>query len=141
MEHDPRIHALLRRRSEIAGEVLHLDSQVEKLRADLKHLDAALKVMGYINEDALPVRKSCTSGLFHRKELGRLVVGHLRDNPDGLQARDIALLISRDKGWESDDNRFQKALKDKVSRALSKLKASDRADYENAQSGCIWRLL
>ncbi|WP_157038107.1 MULTISPECIES: hypothetical protein [Chelativorans] len=70
-ELDPGIHALLRRCSEIAGEILHLDSQVKKLRADLKHLDAALKVMGYVNEDALPVRKACTSGIFHRKELGR----------------------------------------------------------------------
>ncbi|EKF17624.1 hypothetical protein [Nitratireductor pacificus] len=141
MENDVVIHGLLRRRSEIAGEILHLDGQVEKLRADLKHLDAALKVMGYVNEDAFPVRKACTSGLFHRKELGRLVVGHLRSSTDGLQARDIALAISRDKGWETDDQRFQKALTDKVSRALSKMKVSGRADYENAQSGCVWRLL
>ena len=142
MENDPVIHGLLRRRSEIAGSIVHLESQVSNLRADLLHLDSTLRILGCDVADlSLPVRKACTSGLFHRKELSRLVVSLLRENTDGLQACEIAIAISRDKGWETDDKRFQVALTDKVSRALSKLKNQRRADFEDCEAGYLWRLM
>lgn len=141
MENDPVIHGLLRRRSEIAGSIVHLESQVSNLRADLLHLDSTLRIMGCdVAELALPVRKACTSGLFHRKELGRLVVSLLRANVDGTQACEAAIAISRDKGWQTDDKRFQIALTDKVSRALSKLKNQGRADFNDCEAGYVWRL-
>lgn len=140
MENDPGIHALLRRRSEIAGSILHLDAQVAKLRADLKHLDAALEIMGYVRPEAPPARKACTSGLFHRKELNRLLTVLLRASPEGMQASELAIAIARDKGWATDEKPFTVALTDKVSRALSKLKVQDRAAFENCEAGYIWRL-
>ena len=108
MENDPVIHGLLRRQSEIAGCIGHLEAQVSSLRSDLLHVDAALRIVGYAGEDsALPVRKACTSGLFHRKELTRLVTAILRANTDGLQASEIAITIARDKGWSTDEKPFQ----------------------------------
>lgn len=141
MENDPGIHALLRRRSEIAGSILHLDAQVAKLRADLKHLDASLEIMGYVRLEALPVRKACTSGLFHRKELNRLVTALLRDNAEGAQASELAIAIARDKGWSVDEKPFMVALTDKVSRALSNLKTQGRTAFKDCEAGYIWRLL
>lgn len=124
MENDPVIHGLLRRRSEIAGAINHLTAQAAKLRDDLYHLDATLRVMRYTGEQAaLPVRKACTSGLFHRKELNRLVVGFLRANDEPMQALELAVLIARDKGWSTNEKPFMVALTDKVSRTLSNLKA------------------
>ena len=140
MENDPVIHGLLRRRSEIAGSIGHLEAQVDGLRADLKHVDAALRIMGHAGgEPSLPVRKACTSGLFHRKELGRLVTATLRGS-EGMQASEIALAISCDKGWETDDRRFQVSLTDKVSRALSRLKTQGRARFGDCETGYEWRL-
>lgn len=140
MENDPVIHGLLRRRSEIAGSIGHLEIQITSLRADLKHIDAALRIVGYAGDDAaLPVRKACTSGLFHRKELTRLVTGILRDS-EPMQASEIAIAIARDKGWSTDEKPFQVALTDKVSRALSKLKIQGRAAFEDCQAGYVWRL-
>jgi hypothetical protein len=141
MENDLTIHGLLRRRSEIAGEIMHLDAKVMSLRADLLHLDAALRILGHVGDDApLPVRKACTSGLFHRKELSRLTYGFLRSSSEGLQASEIAILISRDKGWEISDKRFQVALTDKVSRALSSLKRVGRVGFESCEAGYVWRV-
>ena len=127
MQNDPAIHGLLRRRSEIAGSIVHLESQVSNLRADLLHVDATLRIVGCACEDlTLPVRKACTSGLFHRKELARFVTALLRANRDGIQACEIAIAISRDKGCETDDDRrFQVSLTDKVSRRLGRLKAGE----------------
>lgn len=141
MENDPVIHGLLRRRSEIAGGIGHLEIQITSLRANLKHIDAALRIVGYAGDEAaLPVRKACASGLFHRKELTRLVTALLRANADGMQASEIAIAISRDKGWSTDEKPFQVALTDKVSRALSKLKIQRRATFEDTERGYIWRL-
>lgn len=141
MENDPVIHGLLRRRSEIAGSIGHLEIQITSLRADLKHIDATLRIVGYVGDDAaLPVRKACTSGLFHRKELTRLVTAILR-NSDGMQASEIAIAIASDKGWSTDEKPFQVALTDKVSRALSKLKIQGRAAFEDCEAGYIWHLL
>jgi hypothetical protein len=111
METDVAIHRVLRRRSEIAGSIEHLETRVAGMRSDLRHLDAALRILGYAGKEAdLPVRKSCTSGLFHPKELPRLVMAHLRGGNDGLKASEIAILISGDKGWEVSDDRFQLSL-------------------------------
>lgn len=142
MENDLGIHALLRRRSVIAGSIGHHEAQVTSLRADLRYLDTALRIMGYAGDEAaLPVRKACTSGLFHRKELTRLVTGILRANTEGLQASEIALAIAREKGWATDEKPFTVALTDKVSRALSKLKAQRHAAFEDCDAGFLWRLL
>lgn len=79
------------------------------------------------------MRKACTSGLFHRKELTRLVAALLGTNQDGLRAYEIAIAIARDKGCSTDEKPFQVGLTDKVSRALSKLKTQGRAAY-------LWQL-
>lgn len=141
MENDPAIHGLLRRRSEIAGSIVHLEAQVSNLRADLLHVDATLRIMGHLGDEvALPVRKACTSGLFHRKELTRLVTSHLRSAPNGMSAVELALTISRDKGWDTDDRRFQVSLTDKMSRCLSRLKVQGHTIFEDREDGYMWRL-
>jgi hypothetical protein len=142
METDLAIHRVLRRRSEIAGSIEHLESRVAGMRSDLRHLDAALRILGYAGKETdLPVRKSCTSGLFHSKELPRLVMTHLRGGNDGLKASEIAVLISSDKGWEVSDDRFQLSLAAKVSGALGKLKAKGLCAVESGAAGHVWRAI
>ncbi len=105
------------------------------------HVDATLRILGYIGDEAaLPIRKACTSGLFHRKEITRLVMALLKANSDGIQASEIALAISRDKGWETDDKRFQVSMTDKVGRTLSRLKKMGHASFESCEAGYVWRL-
>lgn len=141
MENDLVIQGLLKLRAEMAGSVVHLEAQAAKLRADLHHVDSTLRIAGYASEEvALPVRKACTSGLFHRKELPRLMVSLLRASNGGMQASEIAIAISRDKGWEIGDKRFQLSLKDKVSRALSKMKVRGRVTSSEGDAGYVWTL-
>jgi hypothetical protein len=141
MESDQTIFGLLRRRSEIAGAIEHLDGKVAGLRADLLHIDAALRIMGYDGpECALPIRKACANGIFHRKELPRLSMALLRANGDGLQASEIAFKIATDKGWDTSEKRFQVSLTDKVSRAMSKLKTKGLANLEICETGYVWRM-
>jgi hypothetical protein len=141
MDRDITIHGLLRLRSEMAGQISHLEIQVDKLRADLLHVDATLRILGHIGEESsLPIRKACTAGIFHRKELARLIVGHLRDS-NGMVASELAVAISRDKGWETDDVRFQKSLVEKISRAMTKMKARGLIHCQNEDRGYVWRLV
>ncbi len=119
----PVYHALMKRRSEIAGSVSHLNTQVKKLRGQLVHLDATLAIMGYdvsnLNHHAI---KACTSGLFHRNELGRLILEKLRESKNGLCACEIARLITLDKGWEVQDKRLMTALTTKIGKRLAKMR-------------------
>ena len=95
--------------------------------------------MGYDGpECALPVRKACTAGIFHRKELPRLSMAFLRSNENGLQASEIASLIAADKGWDADEKRFMVSLTDKVSRAMSKLKTKGLVSLEICETGYVW---
>ena len=142
MEPNQTIFGLLRRRSELAGAIEHLDGKVSGLRADLLHIDAALRIMGYDGPDcALPIRKACTAGIFHRKELPRLSMALLRANRDGLQASEIAFKIAADKGWDTGEKRFLVSLTDKVSRAMSKLKTKGLASLEICETVYVWRII
>ena len=67
--------ALIRKRAELAGEALALDARLAQLRADLVHLDAAIRIMCPEAEPELirprkPSRKGCD--WFGRQELVRL---------------------------------------------------------------------
>ena len=75
------VSALSRKRGEMAGEIIAREAALDQLRADLVHLDAAIRIMRPDAEPELirprkPSRKGCD--WFGRQELPRLVLGSLR---------------------------------------------------------------
>ena len=78
---DLAISALSRKRAELAGEIIARAAALDQLRADLAHLDAAIRIMCPDAEPELirpkkPSRKGCD--WFGRQELPRLVLAALR---------------------------------------------------------------
>lgn len=137
----PVYHAITKRRSEIAGEINHLETQIAKRRGELIHLDAALAIMGYdVPNLKFRAKTTGTAGLFHRGELPRLIVQHLRENADGLQLSEIAQRIASDKAWNTADRRFMVALADKIGKQASKMRKRYGLVCEKVGEGWIWRV-
>ena len=98
--------ALIRKRGELAGEALALDARLAQLRADLVHLDAAIRIMCPEAEPELirprkPSRRGCD--WFGRQELPRLILDALRDNGQPLSCDGIARAVMARKGMDAGD--------------------------------------
>ncbi len=136
----PVYHGLFTRRAEIEGYINHLETCLEKAKSEVLHLNATLGIMGY-DVPSLKIRAKTigTAGLFHRNELGRLILAKLRETPAGLPVYRIAELIARDKGWDTQDKRFMTALADKIGKRVSKMKKRYGLDSVLEDGGWIWR--
>jgi hypothetical protein len=101
------ISALSRKRAELAGEVEALAARCDQLRADLAHLDAAVRIMCPDAEPELirpkkPSRKGCD--WFGRQELPRVILGSLRASEQPLSSEEIARAVMTCKGLVAADN-------------------------------------
>ena len=97
--------ALIRKRAELAGEIEARAAAVDQLRADLAHLDAAIRIMCPDAEPELirrqkPSRKGCD--WFGRQELPRLILAGLRTAGQPRSVTELALIVMERKGLPVD---------------------------------------
>ena len=85
------LSALRKRRATLASEIIHLESQVRARKASLGHVDATLKLLdpGYDAGTVKPRRIPQRIRLFRQGELGRLILGALRDADGELSTAQI----------------------------------------------------
>lgn len=140
-ENSPVYHALMRRRSEIAGTINNLEEKASVCRGELKHIDATLGIMGYdVPNLKFRAKTTGTAGLFHRGEIVRLVLQSLREAGKPLQVTQIAELIAKEKEWDLDDKRFITALADKVGKGMAKMKKRYNLKSENVDGIWLWSI-
>ena len=99
------LSALSRKRAELAGEIIARAAALDQLRADLAHLDAAIRIMCPDAEPELirptkPSRKGCD--WFGRGELARAVFDVLRGAAEPLEGMKIARAVMDAKGLPVD---------------------------------------
>jgi ribosomal protein S19E (S16A) len=113
------ISGLREKRSAVAGRIVDLRREIDKLQADLMHIDAVLALYGLEpaeipNKGRMPVR----SAYFGRNELSRRCRDELREK--GLiRADDVAVRAMREKGMDPEADR--KTRSDFVRRILVSL--------------------
>jgi hypothetical protein len=101
-EHPVAVAALTRKRSEIAGLVADLEKRLAEHRADLVHLDNALRLLNSpISGDAIPARKPRprNTGYFTHGELSRRIYDALRGR-ESVSAAEVADIAMADKAIE-----------------------------------------
>lgn len=81
------VGALRKKRAEIFGRIIGLEKELRQRRADLKHVDATLRL--FAPSQALSKRSDRPSWL-RRGECARLVLGVLRDADKPMTAGEIA---------------------------------------------------
>jgi hypothetical protein len=103
------ISGLREKRSAVAGQIVDLRRQIDKLQADLVHIDAVLKLYGLDpaeipNKGRMPVR----SAYFGRNELSRRCREMLREKGT-VRADDVAVQAMKDKGMDPEVDRKTRA--------------------------------
>lgn len=98
------LHALTKKRSEIAGRIEHGQFDVRRLIAELDHIDAAIRIfdpsidVGSIKSKPVPPRHAAFKG-----EVTRVVLDSLRLADRPLTSRDIALKLMAGRGLSLDN--------------------------------------
>jgi len=125
----------------VAGQIVDLRRQVDRLQADLLHLDAVLKLYGLEaaeipNKGRMPVR----SAYFGRNEINRRCRDMLRERGT-VKADDVAVLAMREKGLDPEADR--KTRSDFIRRilvSLHDLRKTNMVEKVGHGRGVIWRL-
>ena len=133
------IQGLLKRRSELMGDVAHLESQIVEIKGDIGHIDGSLRAFGYTDKEKKIIpRQRPAAGIFRPKELPRLLSAQLRAANQPLTSFDIAKAICKDKGWDIPNDLFLDALAQKIRRVLDKMNIKGMATKEICGNKGYW---
>lgn len=131
--------ALRRKRAELAGEANALAARLTQMRADLSHLDAAMRIIDPTCEpETIKAKRHGRRGCdwFGRGELGRLILAVLRDADAPLFSMDIARAVMARKGFDEADTAALRRIENMVDGALRRRDAL----VEREHSAAGWRI-
>ena len=99
------VSGLVARRSEMAGLIEHYMQEIKRVDADLKHLDATIKLFEPDYDlRAIRARKHRKNNVYFKPgECTRLVLDVLREADGVLPTEDVALAVMGKKGLDSTD--------------------------------------
>jgi hypothetical protein len=135
------VSGLRRKRSEIAGRIVDLRRELDRLQADLFHVDAVLKIYGeepsqIPTKGRMPVR----SAYFGRNEITRRCLEAMRDKGT-VSANDVAAQAMRDKGLDPEADRKQRTdFGKRILVSLHDLRKSGHVEKIGAGKGVRWKL-
>lgn len=98
------LHALTRKRAEVAGQIEHNQLELRRLIAELDHIDATIRIfnpsidIGAIRSKPVPPRHAAFKG-----EVTRTVFKTLRAADGPITSRDIAMRLMTERGLNPDD--------------------------------------
>ena len=134
---------LIEKRRELAGVIDQMQRQLDQHRADLVHIDGALRVLvaDLDPETIRPKRAYRRNRYFARNELSRLCLGVLRFAAgEPLITDDLAGRVIVAKGFGVTDSMLRAAIRDQVGSIVKRLHW--RGEIENIGSGRAskWKL-
>jgi hypothetical protein len=140
-EHPVAISALSRKRAEIAGVIAELEKQLTAHRADLVHIDNALRLLNSpIPGEAIPARKPRprNTGYFAHGELSKRIYEALRVR-ETVSAAEIADIALADKGIE--DARVRATFVARFLVRLDQMALRGHIERVGSGQGVRWRLV
>jgi hypothetical protein len=113
------LSGLLKKQSEIAGQIECAHRALNGLVADLDHIDHAIRIVdpncGLPRVDSkLHLRRKG----FFRGEMARFVLGHLRTATEPCTSLEIALAVMDGRGLDIEDRLLVSVMKDRVAACL-----------------------
>jgi hypothetical protein len=141
---DHAVSRLIAKRAEMAVMIAHLEQELDQCRADLTHIDDALRVLhADLDPTTIPPRRSYErTRYFARNELSRLCMETPRlaaDEP--LTAEEITIRIMAAKGLDARDARLRAAIRVQAGSVLKRLHRQKIAAPSGKGVGATWRLL
>ena len=128
------IAALVKRRSDLTGEIEHSQRHTRKLLEDLEHLDATIRQFDpdYKLEEIRPKGFRPPSDWASRGEMSRVVLGMLRQTSEPMTTRDVALAIMKRRGLNTADDKLVRKM---TKRAGVALRAQRNNGLVHSQNG------
>ena len=113
------VTGLLRKRSEIAGQIEHAHRTLNDLIADLDYIDNAIRIIDPSVDAALTKTKPYPPrmGSF-RGEMSRFVLGHLRAATEPSTTLEIAYAVMVGRGLDQNDTRAVIVIRKRVGACL-----------------------
>lgn len=122
MENEHVISGLMRKRAELAGELIAIEARAEKLRADLAALDGAIRVFdpSAVPTSIKPKRFQTPTTPLPHGHPSRMMMDILRTAPEPMTARQIADELARRCGLTDLSPAKHKTLMTKVRNMLAR---------------------
>jgi hypothetical protein len=122
MDHKPALYALVRLHAELGGKIKDNKRQALKLRADMKHVEAVLKMLepGFSARSISARRRYNPNPLFPRGHIARAALGVLKDATVPMTAEEIAVALVRSKGVQNPDKVLMQRMYGAVEASLRK---------------------
>ena len=140
-EHPIAVAALSRKRAEIAGMILDLEKQIVAHRADLLHIDNAMRLLNSpIPGEAIPAKRvrPRQQGYFVHGELSRRIFDVLRQH-ETVSAAELAEVAMRDKGL-GDDKDIRALFWRRFLVRLDQMATRGNVERIGSGQGVRWRL-
>jgi hypothetical protein len=140
---DHAVSRLIAKRAELAGLVAELQKELDQRRADLTHIDGALRVLcaNLDPESIRPKRRYHRARYFAHNELSRLCLEafrHAADEP--ITADDIAGRVMVAKAFDLRDSELRAGIREQVGSVLKRLHRRGVAEPSGKGRGTRWRL-
>ena len=135
------ISGLKEKRAAVAGRIIDLRREADKLQADLLHLDSVLRLYGLEpaeipNKGRMPVR----SAYFGRNEISRRCRDMLREKGT-IRADEITVQAMREKGLDPDkDRKARTDFNRRILVSLHDLAKAEVVEKIGHGRGVTWRL-
>jgi len=108
---DPQIVTTLSNKAEgIERYILETETKLAQARADLAHIRATLALFTANGDTQQYPAHMGLHRLFKRGEMWKVIEPALRAAPDGLDTRELALLIIKAKGLDENDKVFRNSI-------------------------------
>lgn len=115
------LHALVRKRAELAGRIEHNQLELRRLIGELDHIDATIRIfdpaidIGQIRSKPVPPRHAAFKG-----EVTRLVLNMLRESSSPVTSRQIAERLMLERGLDPEDRELSVVMVKRVCACLRK---------------------
>ena len=92
------VGGLKAKQEEIRRRVADLEKQIKACRSDLATISDALRIFGE------PTKYAKEDRLFERGERARIIFDAIREAPDGLDTKELAVIVMKAKGLDLDES-------------------------------------
>ena len=135
------IGALRNKRAELAGTPRQLEQQLMQQRANLAHLDAAMRLFdpNIRPRDIRPRQRRARNAWFRPKECLRLIYDELREAPQPVTTRELAERIMHVKAIPADDDHRRELVQKTLLGSLNR--AKETIARVNTAGVVSWRLI
>ena len=141
--HDHVVSGLIEKRRELAGIIDELQRRLDQHRADLTHIDGALRVLATDLDPEMirPKRIYRRNRYFARNELSRLCLGVLRTAAgELLSTDDIAGRVIAAKGFDAADAILRAAIREQAGSIVKRLNRDGSIENVGAGKASKWKL-